>query len=162
MLTNRQEEKTLIDNRHSLNIKKLHNETFSLNDIFLIGQEKTFGSDKSPVAHLVFNLNIPFLNYIQFPVIDTYYYESKYFNNNPQNVIFSIMKPDEQDADAKGCWPGLIVEPKNSIDLFSNSLFCIESSVIFALSRYIPPADTFTLVLFTDVFTSVVNKFCNA
>lgn len=68
----------------------------------------------------VFHLNIPFLNYIQFPVIDTYYYESKYFNNNPQNVIFSIMKPDEQDADAKGYWPGLIVEPKNSIDLFSN------------------------------------------
>lgn len=69
----------------------------------------------------VFHLNIPFLNYIQFPVIDTYYYESKYFNNNPQNVIFSIMKPNEQDVDAKGYWPGLIVEPKNSIDLFSNS-----------------------------------------
>lgn len=68
----------------------------------------------------VFHLNIPFLNYIQFPVIDTYYYESKYFNNNPQNVIFSIMKPDEQDVGAKGYWPGLIVEPKNSIDLFSN------------------------------------------
>jgi hypothetical protein len=68
----------------------------------------------------VFHLNIPFLNYIQFPVIDTYYYESKYFNNNPQNVIFSIMKPDEQDVDAKGYWSGLIVEPKNSIDLFSN------------------------------------------
>lgn len=68
----------------------------------------------------VFHLNIPFLNYIQFPVIDTYYYESKYFNNNPQNVIFSIMKPNEQDVDAKGHWPGLIVEPKNSIDLFSN------------------------------------------
>lgn len=68
----------------------------------------------------VFYLNIPFLNYIQFPVIDTYYYESKYFNNNPQNVIFSIMKPNEQDVDAKGYWSGLIVEPKNSIDLFSN------------------------------------------
>lgn len=68
----------------------------------------------------VFHLNIPFLNYIQFPVIDTYYYESKYFNNNPQNVIFSIIKPDEQDVNAKGYWPGLIVEPKNSIDLFSN------------------------------------------
>lgn len=69
----------------------------------------------------IFHLNIPFLNYIQFPVIDTYYYESKYFNNNPQNVIFSIMKPNEQDVDAKGYWPGLIIEPKNSIDLFSNS-----------------------------------------
>ena len=68
----------------------------------------------------VFHLNIPFLNYIQFPVIDTYYYESKYFNNNPQNVIFSIIKPDEQDVNTKGYWPGLIVEPKNSIDLFSN------------------------------------------
>ena len=59
MLTNRQEEKTLIDNRHSLNIKNLNNETFSLNDIFLIGQEKTFGSDKLPAAYLVLNLNIP-------------------------------------------------------------------------------------------------------
>ena len=68
----------------------------------------------------VFHLNIPFLNYIQFPVIDTYYYESKYFNNNPQNVIFSIIKPDEQDVNARGYWAGLIVEPKNSIDLFSN------------------------------------------
>lgn len=67
-----------------------------------------------------FHLNIPFLNYIQFPVIDTYYYESKHFNNNPQNVIFSIIKPDEQDVNTKGYWPGLIVEPKNSIDLFSN------------------------------------------
>lgn len=71
-------------------------------------------------SEIAFHLNIPFLNYIQFPVIDTYYYESKYFNNNPQNVIFSIMKPNEQDVDAKGYWPGLIVEPKNSIDLFSN------------------------------------------
>ena len=30
------------------------------------------------------------------------------------------MKPNEQDVDFKGYWPGLIVEPKNSIDLFSN------------------------------------------
>lgn len=59
MLTNRQEEKTLIDNRHSLDIKNLRNETFSLNDIFLIGQEKTFISDNLPAAYLVFNLNIP-------------------------------------------------------------------------------------------------------
>lgn len=59
MLTNRQEEKTLIDNRHSLDIKNLRNETFSLNDIFLIGQEKTFFSDNLPVSYLVFNLNIP-------------------------------------------------------------------------------------------------------
>lgn len=72
------------------------------------------------ISEKVFYLNIPFLNYIQFPVIDTYYYESKYFNNNPQNVIFTIIKPDEQDPDAKGYWPGLIVEPKNSIDLFGN------------------------------------------
>ena len=59
MLTNRQEEKTLIDNRHSLNIKNLHNEIFSLNDIFVIGQEKTFISDDLPAAYLVLNLNIP-------------------------------------------------------------------------------------------------------
>lgn len=72
------------------------------------------------ISEKAFHLNIPFLNYVQFPVIDTYYYESKYFNNNPQNVIFSIIKPDEQDVEAKGYWSGLIVEPKNSIDLFSN------------------------------------------
>ena len=59
MLTNRQEEKTLIDNRHSLNIKNLRYETFSLNDIFLIDHEEILTSDKLPVAHLVFNLNIP-------------------------------------------------------------------------------------------------------
>lgn len=59
MLTNRQEEKTLIDNRHSLNIKNLRNETFSLNDIFVIGQEKTFIMDNLPATYLVFNLNIP-------------------------------------------------------------------------------------------------------
>ena len=59
MLTNRQEEKTLIDNRHSLNIKNLRNEIFSLNDIFVIGQEKTFVSDDLPAAYLVLNLNIP-------------------------------------------------------------------------------------------------------
>lgn len=59
MLTNRQEEKTLIDNRHSLNIKNLRNEIFSLNDIFVIGQEKTFISDNLPAAYLVLNLNIP-------------------------------------------------------------------------------------------------------
>lgn len=59
MLTNRQEEKTLIDNRHSLNVKNLRNETFSLNDIFVIGQEKTFISDNLPAAYLVLNLNIP-------------------------------------------------------------------------------------------------------
>lgn len=59
MLTNRQEEKTLIDNRHSLSIKNLRNETFSLNDIFVIGQEKTFIMDNLPATYLVFNLNIP-------------------------------------------------------------------------------------------------------
>lgn len=67
-----------------------------------------------------FIVNIPFLNYVQFPVIDTYYYESKHFNNNPQNVVFSIMKSDEEDVNRKGYWTGMIVEPKNSIDLFTN------------------------------------------
>ena len=59
MITNRQEEKTLIDNRHSLDIKKLQSGSFSLNDIFIIGREKTFISDNLPANYLVFSLNIP-------------------------------------------------------------------------------------------------------
>ena len=99
----------------------LYNIRGKLNKAIPDNSDKNIGlSILDETSEKVFHLNIPFLNYIQFPVIDTYYYESKYFNNNPQNVIFSIMKPDEQDADAKGYWSGLIVEPKNSIDLFGN------------------------------------------
>lgn len=103
------------ENNNLYNIRGKVNKTIPDNS------DKNIGlSILDETSEKVFHLNIPFLNYIQFPVIDTYYYESKYFNNNPQNVIFSIMKPDEQDPDAKGYWPGLIVEPKNSIDLFGN------------------------------------------
>lgn len=99
----------------------LYNTRGKVNKSIPDNSDKNIGlSVLDEISEKAFHLNIPFLNYIQFPVIDTYYYESKYFNNNPQNVIFSIIKPDEQDVDAKGCWPGLIVEPKNSIDLFSN------------------------------------------
>ena len=99
----------------------LYNTRGKVNKSIPDNSDKNIGlSVLDETSEKAFHLNIPFLNYIQFPVIDTYYYESKYFNNNPQNVIFSIIKPDEQDVNAKGYWSGLIVEPKNSIDLFSN------------------------------------------
>lgn len=65
-------------------------------------------------------VNEPFLQYLQFPVIDNYFYESKVFNNEPTNIIFSVIPSDVQDETEKYYYPGYIIEPKNSIDLFSN------------------------------------------
>ena len=64
--------------------------------------------------------NIPFANYLQFMVYDDYFYESKHFNNEPRGYMFPIKGLDTEDPNAKSFYPGAIVEPKNSIDLFKN------------------------------------------
>lgn len=64
--------------------------------------------------------NIPIANYVQFPCYDTYFYESKKFNNPPQPYEFPIVKGSDGNVDSKSYWVGAIVEPKNSIDLFAN------------------------------------------
>ena len=67
-----------------------------------------------------YKANRPFANYIQFGVYDDYFYESKSFNNAPTNYIFPIKGLKEEDSDNKSFFPGNMVEPKNSIDLFQN------------------------------------------
>lgn len=68
-------------------------------------------------------LNCPFLAYLQFHCIDDFFYESKSFKNEPTGYVFYV-KQDTADLDkanennkfANGC----IVTPANSIDLFEN------------------------------------------
>lgn len=38
----------------------------------------------------VYKNMIPFANYVQFPCYDTYFYESKQFNNTPQAYVFPV------------------------------------------------------------------------
>lgn len=60
MLSTRQEEKNLINNRHSdINVANLYPSSFKLNDIIVLGKEKHFLADTSNVNFLVFNLTIP-------------------------------------------------------------------------------------------------------
>ena len=68
-------------------------------------------------------LNIPFLAYCQFPVIDDHFYESKCFKNEPTGYVFYVRqdtsnldKANENNKFQTGC----IVTPANSIDLFEN------------------------------------------
>lgn len=76
---------------------------------------------------------IPFANYVQFPCYDTYFYESKQFNNTPQAYVFPV---NNETADKKSTWAGAIVEPKNSIDLFANSQGSADDFNIKKYSNY--------------------------
>ena len=57
-----------------------------------------------------------FLAYIQLPVYKPFFYETKSFKNKPKAVNFKI---DDVET-STNVQLGLIVEPKNSIDLFEN------------------------------------------
>lgn len=68
-------------------------------------------------------INIPFLAYCQFPVVDDHFYESKCFKNEPTGYVFYVKqdtanldKANENNKFQTGC----IVTPANSIDLFEN------------------------------------------
>lgn len=62
-----------------------------------------------------------FVHYIQMPVYKHYFYETKSFKNNPQNIIYNLENIDlEEDLSDYKLESGTIVEPKNSIDLFTN------------------------------------------
>lgn len=70
-----------------------------------------------------YEINVPFLAYCQFPVIDDHFYESKCFKNEPTGYVFYV-KQDTDNLD-KGnennkFQTGCIVTPANSIDLFEN------------------------------------------
>lgn len=81
----------------------------------------------------VYKNMIPFANYVQFPCYDTYFYESKQFNNTPQAYVFPV---NNETADKKSTWAGAIVEPKNSIDLFANSQGSADDFNIKKYSNY--------------------------
>lgn len=61
----------------------------------------------------------PFVSYVQFPVCDEYFYESKSFKNAPKAIMF-YTKEGGQDASNNKFYPGCMVIPANSIDLFEN------------------------------------------
>lgn len=81
-------------------------------------------------------LNCPFLAYLQFPCIDDHFYESKSFKNEPTGYVFYVKqdtsnldKANENNKFANGC----IVTPANSIDLFENRQ---DSADIFYTKSY--------------------------
>ncbi len=70
-----------------------------------------------------YELNVPFMAYLQFPCVNDFFYESKCFKNAPAGYAFYVKqekdnldKANENNKFAMGC----IVTPANSIDLFEN------------------------------------------
>lgn len=61
----------------------------------------------------------PFVSYVQFPVCDEYFYESKSFKNAPKAIMYYTKEGGQEATDNK-FYPGCIVIPANSIDLFEN------------------------------------------
>lgn len=59
MLNTRTEEKTLIDNKHSLRVENLHGTKFGLNDLLLIGPKRLFQVEDGSVSQIIFTLDIP-------------------------------------------------------------------------------------------------------
>lgn len=56
------------------------------------------------------------LTYVQIPVYQQYFYETKSFKNKPTNIAFKI-NSNETEVNVQ---LGLVVKPQNSIDLFEN------------------------------------------
>lgn len=70
-----------------------------------------------------YELNCPFMAYLQTPCVDDHFYESKCFKNEPTGYVFYVKqdtsnldKANENNKFQTGC----IVTPANSIDLFEN------------------------------------------
>lgn len=64
--------------------------------------------------------DIPFAAYVQFPVCDTVFYESKRFKNKPDPIVY-ITYLDEKVTEDSRYAKGVMVTPANSIDLFENT-----------------------------------------
>lgn len=60
----------------------------------------------------------PFMCYLQMPIIDTVFHESKCFKNEPKPQVY-VVKPASENDTAK-YRTGYMVTPANSIDLFEN------------------------------------------
>lgn len=69
--------------------------------------------------------NFPFMAYIQMPIIDDHFHESKSFKNEPQNIAYYVYQNKDKSDTEKGnennkYQYGCIVTPANSTDLFEN------------------------------------------
>ena len=69
------------------------------------------------------------LVYVQMPVYKDFFYETKSFKNEPVKINFKLSK-DTEDLEYFNSELGLIVEPKNTIDLFENKLIGEEINYI--------------------------------
>lgn len=74
----------------------------------------------------------PFIEYIQFPLYSDKFFESKYYNNPPTNIVFSIKEETERKSIAFGTF----VEPKNSVDLFKDPIGNVDQYVPKLLTQY--------------------------
>lgn len=72
-------------------------------------------------VYRTYNLDIPFMVYLQHIEVNTVFNESKSFKNAPATQFF-VMKQRSANSgeDDSKYWPGCIVTPANSIDLFEN------------------------------------------
>lgn len=72
----------------------------------------------SPEHNKTYENDRPFMCYLQMPVIDTVFHESKCFKNEPKPQSY-VTKPASQNDSAQ-YRTGYMVTPANSIDLFEN------------------------------------------
>lgn len=73
------------------------------------------------IIYNTYNLDIPFMVYLQHIEVNNVFNESKSFKNAPA-IQFFVMKQRSENSgeDDSKYWPGCIVSPANSIDLFEN------------------------------------------
>lgn len=76
--------------------------------------------------------DMPFIEYIQFPLYSDKFFESKCFNNEPSKIAFSI----KEETDKKSVAFGTFVEPKNSVDLFKDHIGNVDQYVPKLLTQY--------------------------
>lgn len=76
--------------------------------------------------------DMPFIEYVQFPLYSDKFFESKCFNNEPSKIVFSI----KEETDKKTVAFGTFVEPKNSVDLFKDPIGNVDQYVPKLLTQY--------------------------
>lgn len=90
---------------------------------------------------------LPFVRYFQYSLIDTYFHESKSFKNEP--IKYSvIINEDTKKPENTTYAQGVMVTPKNSIDLFENKQLSINEN----------NPKTYTNYRSTDININIFNK----
>ena len=92
-------------------------------------------------------LVMPFVRYFQYSLVDTYFHESKSFKNEPIKYS-TIINEDTKKPENTTYAQGVIVTPKNSIDLFENKQISINEN----------NPKTYTNYRNTDININIFNK----